>query len=215
MGRGIVFFSFSTSSSILLHCHGLLDGFGQDVPMRHNHVDIAGETKILLQRRAFPPFSKPDAPQLPSHYISHRFSTQRQSPDCKPAVDKVVIVCPSSLVKNWANEFNKWLHGRVPTMPIDSGSREEITKKLQQFLTSVGRMATPVLIISYETLRGHADTMSKGKIGLVICDEVSSGEGGVREMSFVKITNRGANTIFFLYFVYPGPPTEELREPDL
>lgn len=102
---------------------------------------------------------------------------QRQGPDARPAVDKVIIVCPSSLVKNWANEYQKWLHGRVPTMPIDSGSRDEITKKLQQFISGAGRTAVPILIISYETLRGHADTMCKGKVGLVICDEVCLGAG--------------------------------------
>jgi DNA repair and recombination RAD54-like protein len=100
-------------------------------------------------------------------------------------VDKVIIVCPSSLVKNWANEYQKWLHGRVPTMPIASGTRDEITKKLQTFISSTGRTAIPILIISYETLRGHADTMCKGKVGLVICDEVSpkGGGGGKRRWS--------------------------------
>lgn len=87
----------------------------------------------------------------------------------------MIIVCPSSLVKNWANEYQKWLHGRVPTMPIASGTRDEITKKLQTFLSGTGRTAIPILIISYETLRGHVDTMCKGKVGLVICDEVCRG----------------------------------------
>ena len=54
----------------------------------------------------------------------------RQSPDCKPEIDKCVIVTPSSLVKNWGNEIKKWLHGRCHSMPIDSGSAEEIDKQL-------------------------------------------------------------------------------------
>ena len=153
--------------------------------MRHFNMDFAGKTWNVFY-----------------HQLSKLYASKRQSPDCKPAVDKVVIVCPSSLVKNWANEFNKWLHGRVPTLPIDGGSREEITKKLQNFLTSVGRMAVPVLIISYETLRGHADTMAKGKVGLVICDEV----GGSEDRSVAL----ESNTLFC-----QGSSVEELRKSDL
>lgn len=31
----------------------------------------------------------------------------RQGPEGKPTIDKGIIVCPSSLVKNWSNEINK------------------------------------------------------------------------------------------------------------
>jgi DNA repair and recombination RAD54-like protein len=34
------------------------------------------------------------------------------------------------------------------------------------------RAATPVVIISYETFRLHADCLRRGEVGLVICDEV-------------------------------------------
>ena len=34
------------------------------------------------------------------------------------------------------------------------------------------RTATPILIISYETFRLHADVLHSGEVGLVICDEV-------------------------------------------
>lgn len=34
------------------------------------------------------------------------------------------------------------------------------------------RVPTPILIISYETFRLHAEVLHKGKVGLVICDEV-------------------------------------------
>lgn len=88
----------------------------------------------------------------------------------------MAIVTPSSLVKNWANEFVKWLGGRVPTLPIDGGSKEEIDRKLHSFVMAPvygggRRSPTPVLIISYETFRLHAHVLTKGEIGLVICDE--------------------------------------------
>lgn len=31
----------------------------------------------------------------------------RQGPDCKPTIEKAIIVCPSSLVRNWSNEIDK------------------------------------------------------------------------------------------------------------
>lgn len=33
----------------------------------------------------------------------------RQGPDCTPTIEKAIIVCPSSLVRNWSNEINKAL----------------------------------------------------------------------------------------------------------
>lgn len=40
--------------------------------------------------------------------VSLVWTLLKQSPTGKPAVSNAVIVCPSSLVKNWANEFVKW-----------------------------------------------------------------------------------------------------------
>ena len=46
---------------------------------------------------------------------------------------------------------------------------------VEQFMCQSGRrIPTPILIISYETFRLHAKVLHKGKVGLVICDEVSS-----------------------------------------
>ncbi len=56
----------------------------------------------------------------------------RQSPDCKPTIEKAIIVTPSSLVKNWANEIEKWLKGKVNSLAMDGGSKEEIDKKLSE-----------------------------------------------------------------------------------
>jgi DNA repair and recombination RAD54-like protein len=99
----------------------------------------------------------------------------RQSPTPgKPTIEKAVIACPSSLVRNWANELKKWLGpDRVRPFACDNkGSKEQTTKELQQFAFSKGRcVVNPVLIISYESLRAYTPTLLKMEIGLLLCDE--------------------------------------------
>ncbi|KAJ1658042.1 DNA-dependent ATPase protein rad54 [Dispira simplex] len=99
----------------------------------------------------------------------------RQSPNPgKPWIEKCIVVCPSSLVRNWANELVKWL-GSVRINPYacdNKGTREKVTRDLRNFITTRGRMNIhPVLIISYETLRTHIDTLKSGPVGLLLCDE--------------------------------------------
>ncbi|KAJ1914778.1 DNA-dependent ATPase protein rad54 [Tieghemiomyces parasiticus] len=99
----------------------------------------------------------------------------KTSPDpAKPWIDKCIVVCPSSLVRNWANELVKWL-GSVRISPYacdNKESKEKVTKSLHHFMSSRGRMNTqPVLIISYETLRTNINILNKGPIGLLLCDE--------------------------------------------
>nr|CAD2127929.1 unnamed protein product [Meloidogyne enterolobii] len=104
--------------------------------------------------------------------IALMWTLLRQGPEAKPTINRCIIVCPSSLVKNWDKEISKWLHGRVNSLPIDSGKREEIINSLKQFMSQIGtRIGTPVIIISYETFRLYADILHEREIGLVICDE--------------------------------------------
>ncbi|XP_015743898.1 DNA repair and recombination protein RAD54-like [Python bivittatus] len=104
--------------------------------------------------------------------ISLIWTLLRQSPDCKPEIDKAIVVAPSSLVKNWYNEVIKWLGGRIQPLAIDGGSKEDIDNKLVGFMNQRGlRIPSPILIISYETFRLHAEALKKGSVGLVICDE--------------------------------------------
>ncbi|CAD5206385.1 unnamed protein product [Bursaphelenchus okinawaensis] len=104
--------------------------------------------------------------------IALMWTLLRQSPDAGPEINKAVVVCPSSLVKNWDKEIAKWLGGRVNSLPIDFGKKDEIIRHLETFINQLGkRVATPVIIISYETLRGYINILNKQDIGLVICDE--------------------------------------------
>ena len=96
----------------------------------------------------------------------------RQGPECKPIIEKAIVVAPSSLVKNWYNEFKKWLGHRVEPLAIDGGSKKDIDKNLSGFMNTFGRKpVNPVLIISYETFRLHAEVLHRGEVGLVLCDE--------------------------------------------
>ena len=54
---------------------------------------------------------------------------------------QAIIACPSSLVKNWANELIKWLGGdKVRPYACDNkGTKEQTTKDLEQFVASKGR----------------------------------------------------------------------------
>ena len=97
--------------------------------------------------------------------ITLMWTLLRQSPDCRPLIDKVVVVCPSSLVKNWDNEINKWLPNKVNTLAMDGGKKEDIDKNLAGFMDTYGRRpANPILIISYETFRLHAKVLHKSEV---------------------------------------------------
>lgn len=104
--------------------------------------------------------------------ITLMWTLLKQGPDCKPLIEKAIVVAPSSLVKNWYNEINKWLKGRVNALAIDSGSKDDIDRNLQSFMNTYCRKpVNPILIISYETFRLHSKVLHRGEVGLVLCDE--------------------------------------------
>ena len=104
--------------------------------------------------------------------ITLMWTLLKQSPDCKPAIEKAIVVCPSSLVKNWYNEINKWLPQRISPLAVDSGTKDQIDKNLSGFMNTFGRRPhNPVLIISYETFRLHCSVLHTSEVGLLLCDE--------------------------------------------
>lgn len=96
----------------------------------------------------------------------------RQSPQCRPEIIKAVIVCPASLVKNWYNEFGKWLGNRINCLAIANESRDKTIESLKFFMANQSsRSGAPILIISYETFRTHAAILTTSEVGMVLCDE--------------------------------------------
>lgn len=99
----------------------------------------------------------------------------RQSPRGRKTIEKCIIVCPSSLVRNWANEIVKWLgEGVLTPLAVDGKSTKssDLGSALQQWSVASGRnIVRPVLIISYETLRRNVDKLAGTEVGLMLADE--------------------------------------------
>ncbi|KAK4498523.1 hypothetical protein PRZ48_011181 [Zasmidium cellare] len=107
--------------------------------------------------------------------ISLMWTLLKQSPEAgKSTIQKCVIACPSSLVRNWANELVKWLgEGAITPFAIDGkASKDELIIQLRQWASATGRaVVRPCLIVSYETLRLYVDELRNTPIGLMLCDE--------------------------------------------
>ena len=107
--------------------------------------------------------------------IALMWTLLKQSPEAgKSTIQKCVIACPSTLVRNWANELVKWLGpDAVTPFAVDGkASKAELTTQLKQWAIASGRaVVRPVLIVSYETLRLNVDELKGTPIGLLLCDE--------------------------------------------
>ncbi|KAE8190615.1 hypothetical protein A4X06_0g5040 [Tilletia controversa] len=81
-------------------------------------------------------------------------------------IERAMIVCPLTLVKNWKREFRKWTGNTISVMCIDDESKDNVAK----FAYSKTHQ---VLVIGYERLRTCIDTLSQAQppIGLIVCDE--------------------------------------------
>ncbi|KAK2902998.1 hypothetical protein Q8A67_007711 [Cirrhinus molitorella] len=81
----------------------------------------------------------------------------------RPVLKRALVVCPGSLVKNWAAEFNKWLgRERISVYTVDQDHRVE------DFVSSP---LCSVMVISYEMLLRSVDQLKGLDFGVLICDE--------------------------------------------
>ncbi|KXT14181.1 hypothetical protein AC579_2453 [Pseudocercospora musae] len=107
--------------------------------------------------------------------ITLMWTLLKQSPDAgKSTIQKCIVACPSSLVRNWANELVKWLgpDAITPFACDGKASKEELTQQMRSWASATGRaVVRPVLIVSYETLRLYVDELRNAPIGLMLCDE--------------------------------------------
>ncbi|XQJ27302.1 DNA repair and recombination protein RAD54, putative [Leishmania guyanensis] len=95
------------------------------------------------------------------------YTCLKQGKHGQPTARKCLVVTPSSLVKNWCNEFDKWLgEGTVKHFAIS-----ESTPKGDRIISRFDGDGD-VLVISYDQLRKYIDRLSGLRfVELVVCDE--------------------------------------------
>lgn len=83
-----------------------------------------------------------------------------------------LIVCPSSLVTNWAHEFDKWIgKASQPKRVVVRKGGEEGLQAMRSFCSSSSRTGQ-VLIVSYDLLRLNASLFEKSaQAALLVVDE--------------------------------------------
>lgn len=81
-------------------------------------------------------------------------------------IERAIIVCPLTLVKNWKREFKKWIGtNALNVLCIDEGrGRQDVAR----FVRS---KSYHVLVIGYEKLRTCKDLFKDAPVGLIVCDE--------------------------------------------
>ncbi len=102
------------------------------------------------------------------------YTLLRTGPTGRPACRKVVIVCPSTLTKNWAKEFKKWLGThRIGVIHMAGEATSTSTSSDAEAVVStfVNSTIQHVIIISYEMFRKHSAALGKLPHSVMICDE--------------------------------------------
>eukprot|EP00127_Corallochytrium_limacisporum_P004246 Clim_evm191s157 gene=Clim_evmTU191s157 len=88
---------------------------------------------------------------------------QSPVPGTVSAIRSALILCPSSLVRNWNAEFGKWLgKTRIEALCVHQD------QDIRSFYLS---RRHEVLICGYEMFRRHAAKIQSARFDLVVCDE--------------------------------------------
>jgi DNA repair and recombination protein RAD54B len=95
------------------------------------------------------------------------WTLSRQGPGGAPVAKRSVVVCPASLVNNWAAEVRKWLGAERMRAMVLSPQGAAAAQQVADFkLGSVWA----VLLASYESMRRFGPDLA-GYCDLLVCDE--------------------------------------------
>ena len=109
-----------------------------------------------------------------------------QGEDVFPAL----IVCPNTLKKNWAREFNKWWP-EVTTQVIKGTA----SQRKKQF-TIAEESNLDILILNWESLRSHSRLAPYGSVALTRCSDCGGHDESV-SVTRCEVHNRELNCVDF------------------
>lgn len=85
---------------------------------------------------------------------------------------RFIVVCPSSLVSNWAKEFDKWIGKASQPKRVVVRKGGETGLQIIRAFVPVKPNQSEILVISYDLFRMNASLLQQAKqIGLLIVDE--------------------------------------------
>ena len=109
----------------------------------------------------------------------------RQGPHGAPTASRALLVCPASLVGNWAAEVSKWLGGvRAQAALAEGGGADEAYRRWAKGTPANTKSAFdkwPILVTSYETLRRLAPVAAAARPEIMVCDEAHRLRNAQRE----------------------------------
>ncbi len=82
-----------------------------------------------------------------------------------PSSRPTLVICPKSVVYNWAAEVTKW--NSEFEVKIIAGTKEQRSA----ILSEIKRKEKTIYVVSYDTLRNDIDDFAKVKFGTVLADE--------------------------------------------
>lgn len=87
---------------------------------------------------------------------------------CSYTLYRVLIVCPASLIANWATEFAEW----APLVRVDTfGAKSTDVGRVLRAFASSSAAKPYVLVASYEKVRCLGTRLDDSGIHVVVCDE--------------------------------------------
>ncbi|KAK6895529.1 DNA repair and recombination protein RDH54 [Candida tropicalis] len=86
----------------------------------------------------------------------------------KPVINKVLVVCPATLISNWRQEFKKWLGAnKLNVLTLNNAMSDE-----KSDILNFGKLNVyQVLVVNYEKITIHYEELSTIKFDLLVCDE--------------------------------------------
>lgn len=87
--------------------------------------------------------------------------------------NQFLVVCPSSLVTNWAREFDKWIGkaGQPKRVVIDKNDKQQGQQQMRAYVSCMKRQNGQVLILSYDIFRRNSGLFDNQSFGLLVADE--------------------------------------------